>query len=150
VVRMLNHVCASRRMVSPCPARRVGARAWVASRGPAGLDGASNRIEVVQLATGRVLQSHALPYGPSGVEFSPDGRELVGLGCCWTGSGSNLVAWDAHTGRQLFSPGSLDAESFPLQVSSRMRTATNREATRTVPSSARAAKRTGKRRVGSL
>ncbi len=84
------------------------------------LDGADNRVEVVQLPAGEVLQSHALQYGPSGVEFSPDGRELVSLGCCWTGSGSTLVAWDAHTGRQLFSSGSLDAESFDFSPDSRL------------------------------
>ena len=83
-------------------------------------DGADNHVEVIQLATGKVLQNHALRYGPSGVEFSPDGRELVSLGCCWTGSGSTLVGWDAHTGRQLFSLGSLDAEAFDLSPDSRL------------------------------
>jgi len=85
------------------------------------MDGAHNRVEVVQIATGKVLQSHGLPYGPNGVEFSPDGRELVALGCCWTGSGSRLVAWDARTGRQLFSAGStLDAESVDFAPDSRV------------------------------
>jgi WD40 repeat protein/class 3 adenylate cyclase len=65
-------------------------------------DAADNRIELVRIDTGKVLQSHALPYGPSGVELSRDGRELVALGCCWTGSGSALIAWDARTGLQLF------------------------------------------------
>ena len=45
-------------------------------------DGAENRFELVRIATGKVLQSHALPYGPSGVAFTRDGRELVALGCC--------------------------------------------------------------------
>jgi WD40 repeat protein len=84
------------------------------------LDGADSGVEVVQLATGKVLQNHTLRYGPSGVEFSPDGSELVSLACCWTGSGSTLVAWDAHTGRQLFSSGSFDAESFDLSPDSRL------------------------------
>jgi WD40 repeat protein len=58
---------------------------------------------------------HALPYGPSGAQFSPDGHELFALGCCFTGSGSMLVAWDARTGRQLFTLGSaLNAQSFDL------------------------------------
>jgi WD40 repeat protein/class 3 adenylate cyclase len=65
-------------------------------------DEASNRILVVRIATGQVLQSHHVANGPDGVEFSPDGRELVALGCCWTGSGSSLFAWDAGTDRQLF------------------------------------------------
>ena len=81
--------------------------------GPA--DGSDNRIEVVRISTGTVLQSHALPYGPSGVEFSRDGRELVALGCCWNGSGSRLVAWDTRSGRRLFSlPGSIDADAFDI------------------------------------
>jgi WD40 repeat protein/class 3 adenylate cyclase len=76
-------------------------------------DQADNRIEVVRIATGKVLQSHGVPHGPNGVEFSPDGRDLLALGCCWTGSGSTLIAWDARTGRRLFSlSASLDAESF--------------------------------------
>ncbi len=69
---------------------------------------------MVQIPTGKVLQSHT-PHGPSGVEFSRDGRELVAPGCCWTGSGSTLVAWDACTGRQLFSLGAgIDAAAFDL------------------------------------
>jgi WD40 repeat protein/class 3 adenylate cyclase len=62
----------------------------------------NNRVDVVQIATGKVLQSHALAYGPNGVEFSHDGRELVALGCCWNVSGSELVAWEVRTGRRLF------------------------------------------------
>jgi WD40 repeat protein len=84
-------------------------------------DGAENRIELVRIATGKVLQSHALPYGPSGVEFSRDGRELVALGCCWTGSGSALIAWDARTGRQLFRVGArVAASAFDLAPDSRV------------------------------
>jgi WD40 repeat protein/class 3 adenylate cyclase/tRNA A-37 threonylcarbamoyl transferase component Bud32/energy-coupling factor transporter ATP-binding protein EcfA2 len=78
-------------------------------------------IEVVQVATGKVLQRHNLADGPGGVEFTPDGRTLVGLGCCWTGSGSALTAWDARTGRQLFSLGSaIDAEAFDIATDSRL------------------------------
>ena len=77
------------------------------------LDGSDNRVELVRISTGTVLQSHALPYGPNGVEFSRDGRELVALGCCWTGSGSTLVAWDVRSGRQLFRLGArVDANAF--------------------------------------
>jgi WD40 repeat protein/class 3 adenylate cyclase len=62
----------------------------------------TNRVEVLRIATGKVLQSHALAYGPNGVEFSRDGRELVALGCCFARSGSELAAWNVRTGRQLF------------------------------------------------
>jgi WD40 repeat protein/class 3 adenylate cyclase/tRNA A-37 threonylcarbamoyl transferase component Bud32/energy-coupling factor transporter ATP-binding protein EcfA2 len=73
-----------------------------------------------QLATGKVLRSHVVPYGPDGVEFSPNGRELFALGCCWTGSGSALNAWDAQTGRQLFRLGdSLGAGAFDASPDSR-------------------------------
>jgi WD40 repeat protein len=79
------------------------------------LDGSDNRVELVRLSTGAVLQSHALPYGPGGVEFTHDGRELVALGCCLTGSGSALVAWDARTGRQLFDLGNgMNASAFDI------------------------------------
>lgn len=79
------------------------------------LDGSDNRIELVRIATGKVLQNHALPYGPNGVEFSRDGQELVALGCCWTGSGSALVAWDVPSGRQLFRLGAgVDANAFDI------------------------------------
>ncbi len=74
----------------------------------------------VRLATGKVVQSHTVAHGPSGVEFSPAGRELFALGCCWTGSGSTLFAWDAHTGRQLFRLGdSVSAEAFDVAPDSR-------------------------------
>jgi WD40 repeat protein len=87
--------------------------------GPA--DGSDNHVELVRIATGKVLQSHRVPHGPSGVEFSRDGRELVALGCCWTGSGSTLVAWDARTGRQLFSGGAgVDAAAFDLAPDPRL------------------------------
>ena len=74
----------------------------------------------VQLATGKVVQSHTVAHGPSGVEFSPAGRELFALGCCWTGSGSTLLAWNADTGRQLFRLGdSVGAEAFDVAPDSR-------------------------------
>ena len=73
----------------------------------------------VQLATGKVVQSHTVAHGPSGVEFSPAGRELFALGCCWTGSGSTLFAWDAHTGRQLFRLDSGGVEAFDVAPDSR-------------------------------
>jgi WD40 repeat protein/class 3 adenylate cyclase/energy-coupling factor transporter ATP-binding protein EcfA2 len=81
--------------------------------------GSNNRVEVVRISTGAVLQSYALSYGPSGVEFTHDGRELVALGCCWTGSGSTLVAWDVRTGRQLFDLGdSVNANAFGISPGS--------------------------------
>ncbi|HYB30249.1 MAG TPA: protein kinase [Solirubrobacteraceae bacterium] len=87
--------------------------------GPA--DGPDNHVEVVRIATGAVLQSHALPYEPGGVEFTHDGRELVALGCCWTGSGSALVAWDVRSGRQLFKLGdSVNASAFDIAPGSEL------------------------------
>jgi WD40 repeat protein/class 3 adenylate cyclase/tRNA A-37 threonylcarbamoyl transferase component Bud32 len=83
-------------------------------------DFSSNRVEVVQLSTGTVRQSYALPSGPGGVEFTRDGRELVALGCCGNGPGSTLVGWDASTGRQLFRlSAGLDAAAFDLTRDSR-------------------------------
>jgi WD40 repeat protein len=103
---------------------RFAQPAWVANASPDGkllavqtgpLDGSANRVELVRISTGAVLQSHALPYGGGGVEFTPDGRELVALACCLTGSGSALVAWDVRTGRQLFYLGdSVDASAFDI------------------------------------
>jgi WD40 repeat protein len=87
--------------------------------GPA--DGSDNHVEVVRISTGAVLQSHALPYGGGGVEFTHDGRELVALGCCLTGSGSTLVAWDVHPGRQLFKLGdSVNASAFDIAPGSQL------------------------------
>jgi WD40 repeat protein len=74
----------------------------------------SNRVDVVQVATGKLVRSYNLADGPNGVEFSHDGRELVALGCCWNGSGSTLVAWDTATGRELFHLGGVGAEAFDV------------------------------------
>ncbi|HJS97219.1 MAG TPA: protein kinase [Solirubrobacteraceae bacterium] len=83
--------------------------------------GADNRVEVVRISTGEVLQTHALPYGPNGVTFTRDGRELVALGCCWTGSGSALVAWDARTGREIFKLGDrVNASTFDIVPGSQL------------------------------
>ena len=79
------------------------------------------RVEVVRIATAKVLQTHTLRHGPSGVAFTRDGREIVALGCCWSGSGSTLVAWDTRAGRQLFSQGSdVHATAFDLSPNSRL------------------------------
>ncbi|HEY4830210.1 MAG TPA: PQQ-binding-like beta-propeller repeat protein, partial [Solirubrobacteraceae bacterium] len=87
--------------------------------GPA--DGSDNDVALVRISTGKVLRSHALPYGSSGVEFSRDGRELVALGCCWTGSGSALVAWDVRSGRQMFRLGdSVNASAFDFAPGSQL------------------------------
>jgi serine/threonine protein kinase/WD40 repeat protein len=80
-----------------------------------------NQVEVVQVATGKVLQSHTVPHGPEGAEFTPDGHELLALGCCWTGSAATLVAFDAATGRRLFQLGSaLDPDAFAATPDSRL------------------------------
>jgi WD40 repeat protein len=60
----------------------------------------NTHVELVQAATGRVLQTHLVRHGYGGVKFSDDGRELIALGCC--ASGSTLAAWDTRTGAQLF------------------------------------------------
>ena len=78
-----------------------------------------NRVEVVRISTGKVLQSHLVRYGYGGVEFSRDGRELVALGCC--ASGSTLVGWDTRTGAQLFRrTGAVQATAFDLTTDSRL------------------------------
>jgi WD40 repeat protein len=80
-----------------------------------------NRVEVVRIDTGKMLATHAVRRGPSGVEFTRDGREVVALGCCWSGSQSELVAWSARTGRQLFRRGTeLNAAVFDLSPNSRL------------------------------
>jgi WD40 repeat protein len=82
------------------------------------LNGSMSRVDVVRLSDDTVVQRHPLPSGSSGVEFSHDGRELVALACC--GNGSALLAWDAHTGRQLFRLGAdLDASAFDISPDSR-------------------------------
>jgi WD40 repeat protein len=63
-------------------------------------NGPDTHVGVVQIATGKVLQDHLVPHGYAGLGFTRDGRELVALGCC--ASGSTVVSWDAHTGAQLF------------------------------------------------
>jgi WD40 repeat protein/class 3 adenylate cyclase/tRNA A-37 threonylcarbamoyl transferase component Bud32 len=84
-------------------------------------DSPDSRVEVVQIATGKVLQTHTVRHGPNGVEFTPDGHELVALGCCWSGSGSTLVAWSTSAGRQLFSRGGgVAAAAFDLSPNSRL------------------------------
>ena len=65
-----------------------------------------SRVNVVDLATGRVLQSHTVQHGFGGLDFSRGGGELVALGCC--GRGSTVVAWDTRSGRQIFSRSASD------------------------------------------
>jgi len=82
-------------------------------------DGSDNRVEVVRIATGAVLQSHPLAYAACGVEFTHDGREVVALGC-GTNSASVLVAWDVRSGRQLFDLGDLNATAFDIAPDSEL------------------------------
>jgi WD40 repeat protein len=65
--------------------------------------GDRTQVFVVRIATGATVWSQPLRHGAAGIEFSPDGREVVGLGCCWAGSGSQLAAWDVGSGRPLWS-----------------------------------------------
>jgi WD40 repeat protein/class 3 adenylate cyclase/tRNA A-37 threonylcarbamoyl transferase component Bud32 len=78
-----------------------------------------SHVLVARIDTGQILQDHFVRYGYGGVEFSPDGRELVALGCC--GPGSTLVAWDTGTGAQLFNrTNGVQATSFALASGSRL------------------------------
>jgi WD40 repeat protein/class 3 adenylate cyclase len=72
-------------------------------------DSTTSHVKLVDIATGKVIRdhlvSHATPLtnstpGAAGLEFSRDGREVIALGCC--SSGSAVVAWDTRTGAQLF------------------------------------------------
>jgi WD40 repeat protein len=60
-----------------------------------------SEVEVRDMTNGKVLQRHRVRFGNGGVYFSDDGRELAALGCC--SPGSTVVAWDARSGRQLYS-----------------------------------------------
>jgi WD40 repeat protein/class 3 adenylate cyclase/tRNA A-37 threonylcarbamoyl transferase component Bud32/energy-coupling factor transporter ATP-binding protein EcfA2 len=61
-----------------------------------------SRVEVRELASGRTLYSKAVPHGPGGLYFSPDGHRLAALGCCERGS--TIEVWDARSGRNEFRP----------------------------------------------
>ena len=75
-------------------------------------------VEMVQIATGKLLQDHLVRHGYAGVEFTRDGRELVALGCC--ASGSTLVAWDTRSGAQRFSRSAgVQATAFGVTPDSR-------------------------------
>ena len=60
----------------------------------------SSRVAIVQLATGRLLQTHRIPDGSGGLQFSRDGRELIAVGCCHAGSA--VVSFDVRSGRERF------------------------------------------------
>ena len=63
-------------------------------------DSPNSIVYVVALATGRIVQTHLVAHGIGGVEFTGDGRELIALGCCE--SGSTLAGWAVGSGRRLF------------------------------------------------
>lgn len=79
----------------------------------------NSHVEVVEIVTGKVLQTHTVPDGSGGLAFSADGRELVAVGCCEPGS--TVVAWDARSGRQLFSR-SLPGHAQPMAIAPDSRT----------------------------
>ena len=91
-------------------------------------DSTTSHIQVLDIATGRVLQKHPVPHatplnasipGNAGLQFSRDGRELAALGCC--SSGSTVVAWDTHTGAQLFErTAGVEANAIDLAPDSRL------------------------------
>ena len=42
----------------------------------------TSHVAIVRLASGRVVMTFTVPQGSGGLEFTPDGRELIALGCC--------------------------------------------------------------------
>jgi WD40 repeat protein/class 3 adenylate cyclase len=90
---------------------RLRGRVWWAAASPNGKllalqtqtrGRSSSHVEVLDLTSGRVLYHRAVPNGKGGVEFSPDGREIVALGCCEPSS--TIVVWSARSGKELFRP----------------------------------------------
>jgi WD40 repeat protein len=78
-----------------------------------------SRVDMIQIATGKVVLTKTVHDGYGGVEFSRDGHELVALGCC--APRSTVVAWDTHTGAQLFRHGSgVQVTSFDLSPDARL------------------------------
>ena len=57
-------------------------------------------VQVRSASGGKPLWSRQLTDGASGVYFSRNGREVVGLGCCT--AVSTVAGWDARSGHQLF------------------------------------------------
>jgi WD40 repeat protein len=62
--------------------------------------GQSSLVEVVRINDGEVLQRYTVAHGGGGLDFTPDGGELVALGCC--SSGSSVIGWSTRTGARLF------------------------------------------------
>jgi WD40 repeat protein len=83
-----------------------------------GAHSTGSRVEVVQIATGRVLQTHSVPGSNVGLEFSRDGRDLVALSCCQPGS--PVVVWDVRTGRGLWSREGVNASAMDIAPDSRL------------------------------
>jgi WD40 repeat protein len=54
----------------------------------------------VRLASGRVLSTYTVPQGSGGLGFTPDGRELIAVGCCL--DASVVASIDVRSGRALF------------------------------------------------
>jgi WD40 repeat protein/class 3 adenylate cyclase len=65
-------------------------------------DSSSSLVEVRELDSGEVLFQRTVANGQGGLEFSPDGRALAGLGCCEPDS--TIEVWDPRSGEELFSP----------------------------------------------
>jgi class 3 adenylate cyclase/WD40 repeat protein len=59
-----------------------------------------SHVTVVRIATGRMVATHTVGARSDGLAFTPNGREVVALGCCQPIS--SLAAWDVRGGRQLF------------------------------------------------
>jgi class 3 adenylate cyclase/WD40 repeat protein len=81
--------------------------------------GHNARVDVVQIGTGRVLQTHSLPgLNSGGVEFSGDGRDLVALE--WRQPGSTVVAWSVRSGRRLWARHGLNPSAMDITADSRL------------------------------
>jgi WD40 repeat protein len=57
-------------------------------------------VQVRPAAGGKAVWSARVADGASGVYFSPDGHEVVALGCCT--ALSTVAAWDTRSGRELY------------------------------------------------
>ena len=60
----------------------------------------NSHVVIVRLADGRVLRTYTVPQGSGGLRFTPDGRELIAVGCCLDASA--VASIDVRSGRDLF------------------------------------------------
>jgi WD40 repeat protein len=65
-----------------------------------GTQSTDSHLQLVRIATGAVVAEHVVEDGSAGAAFTPDGREVVALGCCQPSS--SLAGWNVRTGRLMF------------------------------------------------